>query len=66
MTCMGSINFFYLHKASQRCMKVYRLRAIHGDAPFKVYDAPVLESLYILTILNKYKYIICFLYLETY
>jgi len=43
----GFHKLFYLPKASQRCMKVYRLRAIHGDAPFKVYDAPVPESLYI-------------------
>jgi len=61
----GYHKVFYLYKVSQLFMKSYRLRAIHGDAPFKVYDAPVPESLYILPILNKYKYIISCLYLET-
>ena len=37
----GYHKFFYLYKDSQHFMKAYRLRAIHGDAPFKVYDAPV-------------------------
>ena len=54
----GYHKVFYLNKDSQLFMKAYRLQAIHGDAPFKVYDAPVPKSLYILTILNTYKYII--------
>ena len=61
----GYHKVFYLNKDSQVFIKAYRLRAIHGDAPFKVYDAPVPESLFILTILYTYKYIISFLYLET-